>query len=364
MNTANALAAAAIPWASDPAQKEAALKAVSDMTEQMLAGLKAYQATIVQQGRQQRQHVWQDGSTKLLQVNPAAGNAAPPVLLVPSLINRHDILDLDAQHSFAEFLAGQGYAPFILEWGQPAATEKKFRIDDYIRNRLYPALEMLHKKYGPVHVVGYCMGGTMAAGAVAALDKQNSVRSLTLLAAPWDFEAGDKTVALRMHAFTNAAAGVMEATGTLPVDWIQALFASIDPLFAFNKFRAFADMKPDSPEARRFIIVEDWLNDGVDLAAPAALQALQEWYVDNQPYNGVWTIGSKMVDAENIKVPTLVVAASNDKLVPAQSALAIVQQIDACQSMSPEVGHIGMMASTRAAKLVWQPIADFLNSVT
>jgi polyhydroxyalkanoate synthase len=352
--TACMLSAAAWPLASDPEKRDDVVRLVGEMTADMMRGLEAYRASHQRAEKAQHAMIWEEGTTRLLRVS----TKGIPVLLVPSLINRYDILDLDAEHSFAAFLSGQGYAPYILDWGAPGSIEQNFTIDDYITKRLYPAL----KKIDRPHVIGYCMGGTMAAGATAALSDQSGIRSLTLLAAPWDFHAGDPNMPIRMNSYFMSAGPVMTTTGTLPVDWIQALFASIDPLFAFNKFRAFADMDPDGEQARRFVIVEDWLNDGVDLTAPAAQQALSNWYVNNEPHNGVWTIGSNLVLASNIRVPTLVVAAGGDKLVPAPSALAIVQQIAAAQSISPDIGHIGMMASDRAINAVWQPIAAFLQS--
>jgi polyhydroxyalkanoate synthase len=353
--TATMLSAAALPLVTDPAARQKVLDLVASMTGHMMQGLEAYRASGASAQRRMHQTIWSDGSTRLLRTSTNAPKNAVPVLLVPSLINRYDILDLDAQHSFVSYLEGQGFDPCILDWGAPTESEKDFTIDDYIARRLYPALAQLNRP----HMVGYCMGGTMAAGAVAALADQSNIRSLTLLAAPWDFHAGDQTMALRINAFATAVEPVLQH-GTLPVDWIQALFASIDPLFAFNKFRAFAGMDPASDEARRFVIVEDWLNDGVDLTAPSARQALQQWYIDNQPFNAVWTIGNRLVDAANIKVPVLVVAAGGDRLVPAPSALAIMQQIAAAESMTPDIGHIGLMASPRANKGVWEPIARWL----
>lgn len=356
--TACMLTAAALPAASDPQQRRKVLDLVERMTGEMMEGLKAYRAASHAAQRHMYDTVWEAGSSRLLRLSlPAAKNACP-VLLVPSLVNRFAILDLDVQHSFAGYLAQAGYDVHILDWGAPGESEKTFRIDDYILQRLYPALERLNRP----HVIGYCMGGTMAAGAVAALDDQTNIRSLTLLAAPWDFKAGDPNMPMRMNAFALSAGPVMEATSRLPVDWIQALFASVDPLFAFNKFRAFAQMDPHGEEARRFVIVEDWLNDGVDLTAAAANQALQQWYIENQPVNGVWTIGPRIADASYIKVPALVVAAGADRLVPAPSALAIAAQIDAGQTLEPDIGHIGMMASPRAIKAVWDPVVQFLKN--
>ncbi len=352
--TACMLSAAAWPVAADPDRREDVIKLVGEMTAAMMRGLEAYQTSPLKAQRAQHKSVWSSGTTRLLQ----AGGDGIPVLIVPSLVNRYDILDLDARHSFVAYLAGQGFAPYILDWGAPGPAEKTFTVDDYITRRLYPALAQLARP----HVIGYCMGGTMAAGAVAALADQSNIRSLTLLAAPWDFHAGDPNMPLRMSSYAVSASAVMDATGTLPVDWIQALFASIDPLFAFNKFRSFADLDQTSEKARRFVIVEDWLNDGVDLTAPAAAQALNQWYVANEPHNGVWTIGKNLALASNIAVPTLVVAAGNDKLVPAPSALAIVRQIDASQSITPGIGHIGMMASDRAPGDVWQRVAGWLKT--
>jgi polyhydroxyalkanoate synthase len=166
--------------------------------------------------------------------------------------------------------------------------------------------------------------------------------------------------ALRMKAYLASAEAVLHAKGVLPVDWIQMLFASIDPLFAFNKFRAYAAMDPASDEARRFVIVEDWLNDGVVLTAPAARQALQQWYIDNEPVNGVWTIGADLVDTAHIDIPVLVVAATGDRLVPEASAKAFMAGSDKVTQLGPDIGHIGMMASNRAVDEVWRPVAGFL----
>jgi len=355
--TACMLTAAAMPLAADPQHKDRVLTLVDQMTGDMMEGLKAYRAWPCTKKTRTHDVLWEEGSTRLLRMPGGAAKTGDPVLLVPSLINRFDIMDLDPQHSFAAYLAGQGYDVYILDWGAPGKDETAFTIDTYITQRLYPAFA----KLGNPHVIGYCMGGTMAAGAIAAAYGKYDPRSLTLLAAPWDFHAGDQTMKMRMNAFALSAGPVMETTRTLPVDWIQALFASIDPLFAFNKFRSFAKMEKDSQEARRFVMVEDWLNDGVDLTAGAANQAMQQWYIENQPANGVWTLGKGIADASYIKTPTFVVAAGTDKLVPKDTALAIGKQIVAAQTYIPDIGHIGMMASPRAAKAVWQPIAEFLK---
>jgi len=356
LNTMNMLATAAWPFAAMPEARNKIMDAISDMTRDMMDGIQAYRTSPHHAARPDYDALWESGSVRLLR--PYADAKGAPVLVVPSLINRFHILDIEDGHSFIACLRDRGFNPLIIDWGTPDGAERSFNIDTYIMDRLSPALAFAARTFGPVHMVGYCMGGTLAVAA-ASLSPQH-VKSLVALAAPWDFHAGDDTIAQRMRAFCVGAEGVMNAQGVLPVDWIQALFASIDPLFAFNKFRNFAKVAPDADEARRFVLVEDWLNDGVDLAAPAARQALLQWYGDNEPASGVWTLGAHLVDATRIDTPALIVAAGDDRLVPEESAMALARAIDGAQHICPAIGHIGMMASNRAREEVWAPVAAWL----
>src|SRR3546814_15568197 len=49
----------------------------------------------------------------------------------------------------------------------------------------------------------------------------------------------------------------------LEVDVLQGFFWALDPFTALKKFTQFATLAPDSDAARRFVAMEDWLNDGV-----------------------------------------------------------------------------------------------------
>jgi len=41
------------------------------------------------------------------------------VLVIPSLINRHYILDLLSERSFVRFLRAAGLRPLVIDWGEP-----------------------------------------------------------------------------------------------------------------------------------------------------------------------------------------------------------------------------------------------------
>lgn len=209
--------------------------------------------------------VWRAGTACLRDYGGPGG--APAVVFVPSLINRGYILDLAAARSLLRASARQ-LRTYWLDWGEPGETEKKFSTADYLNRVLIPALAEVKGRTGqPPRLAGYCMGGTLAAAAVLRPDL---VSALALLAAPWDFHV-DSAASRALIALARPALEIMiEANGCAPADLLQALFASLDPTLAGRKFHAFAALDPEADPARRFVELEDWLNDGVPLAGPVA----------------------------------------------------------------------------------------------
>ena len=117
-----------------------------------------------------------------------------------------------------------------------------------------------------------------------------------LLAAPWDFHAGNEARAMEAARCLPLLEPVLAFNDTLPVDALQMLFALLDPWGVAEKYRAFARLDPESERARLFVALEDWLNDGVPLAAPVARECLGGWYGENTPARGEWRIAGLAVD--------------------------------------------------------------------
>jgi polyhydroxyalkanoate synthase len=119
-------------------------------------------------------------------------------------------------------------------------------------------------------------------------------------------------------------------------------------------------MDQDSDQARLFVAVEDWLNDGVDLPAALARECVVEWYGHNKPMRGEWLVEGEAVDPTRTPNPVLVVTSATDRLVPEESSHALARMIPQAQLLQSTCGHIGMMSGRRAQGEVWQPIADWL----
>ncbi|MEX0807458.1 MAG: alpha/beta fold hydrolase, partial [Dongiaceae bacterium] len=219
--------------------------------------------------------LWRAGTTRLLDYrNDASDKRLSPILVVPSLVNRYYVLDLMPETSFLRWLSKAGFPVFAIDWDAPGAEERGFDLTSYTTERLEPALDAVRlatKGAKPI-VLGYCMGGNLALA--LAHRRERDLAGLALLATPWDFHAERPEQARGLGAMASWLMPTMAAAGALPVDAIQSLFAALDPMQVIRKFLAFAELDPASDRARRFVALEDWLNDGIPLATLVAIETL------------------------------------------------------------------------------------------
>ena len=323
----------------------------------LVRGIAAYRRHPYQRSLPDPPVLWAEGGSRLLDY----GGTGPTVLVVPSLVNRAYVLDLAAERSMLRHWAAGGVRPLLLDWGWPGEAERRFTLADYCAGRLERAMAALP---GPVTLAGYCMGGLLALA--AALRHPEQVRGLLLLATPWDFHAADPAAgrlaqaALVQAALVQAAPAL--AAGTLPVDALQAMFALQDPDGVAAKYRGFPALDPDSERARMFVAIEDWLADGIPLAAPVAVECLAGWYGENTPGTGRWQVAGQAVDPAALRCPALVALPAQDRIVPPESAAALARLIPGAAVLRPAAGHVGMVAGARARTQLWDPALDWLRA--
>lgn len=346
--------------AADPKALAAALeREICARTDRFLSGIEIYRAHPYRRALADPPAVWSEGAARLLDY----GNASTrPVLVVPSLINRAYVLDLTMERSLLRYLAEKGLRPLLLDWGRPGAEERSFGLEAYIAGRLERALDAAIAVSGEAPaVLGYCMGGDLALALV--IRRPEDVSGLALLATPWDFHAERPEQARALSAMMEPLWPFIDRMGEMPVDLLQLLFAGLDPYLALKKFQGLAALDPASPEAVAFVALEDWVNDGVPLAAPVAHECLAGWYGRNDTAHGEWRIGGRAVDPAAVASPALVVVPDRDRIVPPKSALALAHAIPGAKLATTGLGHIGMIVGARAPAEVWGPLGGWLGAV-
>ncbi|MDA8049219.1 MAG: alpha/beta fold hydrolase [Rhodospirillales bacterium] len=324
----------------------------------LIAGIAAYRRHPFRRNLPDSPALWAEGETRLLDYGTGRRRGAPTVLFVPSLINRAYVLDLTEQSSMLRWLARAGIRPLLLDWGWPGKAERSFTLTDYVAGRLERAIEAAPRR---LILAGYCMGGLLALA--ASLRRPDRIRALAVLAAPWDFHASGAETAILLGRMLPALEPVLAFSASLPVDLLQMLFAALDPFGISAKYRAFARLDPSSDRARLFVALEDWLNDGIPLAAPVARECLGGWYGANTPGRAEWRIAGLPVDPRDLRVPAFVAVPGRDRIVPPQSARPLADLIPAAVLHTPAAGHVGMVAGSGAETALWRPLRDWVLSL-
>ncbi|MDD3182058.1 MAG: hypothetical protein PHD48_04555 [Alphaproteobacteria bacterium] len=122
----------------------------------------------------------------------------------------------------------------------------------------------------------------------------------------------------------------------------------------------FSSLSSNPDEARRFVLTEDWLNNGVPLALPVARESLHDWYEKNLTEKLQWSVAGHLIDPRQVSVPTYVMIPTKDRIVPPECALPLAELIPNAEIHQPVIGHIGLMTGDDAPQKVWKPYAVWL----
>lgn len=359
---AEAIAAALRASGSEAEFPAAVLAEALRQDAALVSGIAAYRRHPYARDVSDPPALWSEGGSRLLDYGAGAGAGRPTVLFVPSLVNRAYVLDLAPGRSLLRWLASRGVRPLLLDWGWPGETERGFTLTDYIAGRLERALAAAVAAAGATVVLaGYCMGGLLALA--AAQRRGDLVRALALLATPWDFHAVSEDAALAVARLLPLVEPALALQGALPIDALQVLFAMLDPWGVADKYRAFGRLDSASARAGLFVALEDWLNDGVPLAAPVARECLAGWYGANTPALGAWRVAGLAVDPGALRIPALVVVPGRDRIVPPESALPLGEVIPGARVHAPAAGHIGMVAGMGAERALWGVFGEWVAGV-
>ncbi|MGD9509895.1 MAG: alpha/beta hydrolase, partial [Geminicoccaceae bacterium] len=201
--------------------------------DRFLAGLRAYWRHPYRRRPRPRRVLWQKGSAQLVDF----GGHGRPLLVVPSLINRADVLDLLPRRSLLAHLSAIGMRPLLLDWGVPDSGGLGLTIADHVHDRAAAALDVVLGATGerPI-LLGYCLGGLLALALAAA--RAPDLAGLALLATPWSFRLAPPPVPLAPCVTSSWIAML----GCAPVDLLQGFFAGLDPLAVIRKYARFADL--------------------------------------------------------------------------------------------------------------------------
>ena len=305
---------------------------------------------------------WEENKWRLLHYRPRPQGLAfqTPVLLVPSLINRHYVLDLMPQKSFTEFLVAQGFDVFCIDWGTPTDEDRYVTFEDVVEVALGRALRVATRSAPgrKAHVLGYCMGGTLAAihGAV----HPERFASFAALAAPVRFH-DDSLLSRWTASKTFDVNALVDGVGTVPWQLMQSAFQLLRPTLGLSKAVMLLDRAWNDEFLDGFLALETWGNDNVSLPGEFYRRYIQGLYRDDGLLAGRFSLAGRPVQLSRIDFPVLAVTFEHDNIVPAAGAAALLEAVSSAQKHHLHLpgGHVGAVVSKHAAKTLWPQLAAF-----
>jgi polyhydroxyalkanoate synthase subunit PhaC len=267
--------------------------------------------------------IFQNELMQLIQYAPSTETVLKrPLLIVPPWINKYYVLDLTSDKSFIKWCVDQGLTVFCISWANPDAHLAQKTFEDYVRQGPLAALGAIKEATGEdkVHAIGYCVGGTLLAVALAAMAARHDKRiaSATLFAAQVDFTyAGDLKVFVDEDQ-VKAIEHRMSERGYLDSRSMATVFnllRSNDLLWPYviNNY-----LKGKAPFPFDLLY---WNSDATRLPAANHSFYLRNCYLDNKLARGSMALGNTPIALKAVTVPIYNLATREDHIAPAKSVM-------------------------------------------
>jgi polyhydroxyalkanoate synthase len=267
--------------------------------------------------------IFENDLMQLIQYAPSTETVLKrPLLIVPPWINKFYILDLTPEKSFIKWCVDQGLTVFVISWVNPDANLAKKSFEDYLREGPLAALDVIEQatRERKVNAIGYCVGGTLLAVALAhmATRHHNRIASATFFAAQVDFtHAGDLKVFVdeeQIAALERHMAGRGYLEGRKMANAFNLLRSNdlIWPYVISNY------MKGQTPFPFDLL---HWNSDATRMPAANHSFYLRKCYLENSLAKREMVIGGKKLDLKKITVPVYNLATREDHIAPAKSVL-------------------------------------------
>ncbi|MGA8743187.1 MAG: class III poly(R)-hydroxyalkanoic acid synthase subunit PhaC [Terracidiphilus sp.] len=308
--------------------------------------------------------VFEKGTLRLLRYRRETSAAyAEPVLFCYALVNRPYILDLQPNKSVVRRYLDQSFDVYLIDWGVPTDADRGLTLDDYVCGSLMEVVQFILREHGRenLHLLGYCMGGTMSA-MFTALNPQ-LIKTLTLLASPIDFGGRESLLNCWTEQKYFDVDALIDTYGNCPAWFLQTCFLQMKPIQNFvEKYITFYEQMDDPQMITNFFAMERWVNDNVPVAGEAFRAFVKNLYQANELVRGEFNLGGKPVDLRQITCPLLLLTAKNDHLVSPPSTEGIRPHVGShdIKSMTIDAGHVGLVVGSKAQKTFWPEATRWL----
>ena len=293
--------------------------------------------------------VYENGLIQIIQYRPLTAKVRKrPFLMVPPCINKFYILDLQPENSFVRYAVEQGNTVFLVSWKNPHEPEQFLTWDDYLERGPIDAIRAVQEISGQkkLNVLGFCVGGTLLASALAVLAARGEqpAASLTLMTSLLDFSdtgvmdifVDERSVQLRERTLGKG--------GLMPGLELGNTFSSLRPNDLVWNYVVSNYLEGKQPVAFDLLY---WNGDSTNLPGPMYAWYLRNTYLENNLVKpGKLTCCGESIDLRAIEAPVFVFGAREDHIVPWRAAYRSARAFGPAHDVRFVMGASGHIAGS------------------
>jgi polyhydroxyalkanoate synthase len=272
--------------------------------------------------------VYQNELMQLIQYTPTTAKVHKrPLVIVPPCINKYYILDLRPANSFVAHAVAQGHTVFLVSWRNAGPGQAELTWDDYLEQGVLRAIDVARSitKADKVNALGFCVGGTLLASALAVLAARDEhpAASMTLLTTMLDYRDTGEIGLLVSEPAVVAREAAIGRGGLLKGSELAQVFASLRANDLIWPYVVRSYLQGQAPPSFDMLF---WNSDDTNLPGPMFCWYLRNTYLENKLREPGGTVQcGQPVDLADVDVPAFVYASKEDHIVPWQTAYASTQ---------------------------------------
>ncbi|CAG9620970.1 alpha/beta fold hydrolase [Sutcliffiella rhizosphaerae] len=297
--------------------------------EKWKSEMSKYNDTPYKDGITPRVKIWTKNKATLWHYPAINKNNKTPIFIIYSLVNQPFILDLLPGASTIEAFVSNGYDVYLIDFGKPGLEDRNMTISDYVSDYIERAVQktLAHAETDNLTVLGYCLGGTLAA--IHASITSAPIKNLILFVTPIDFHTPpyfDKWVKALRKGNVQENKFVNEI-GVLPASFVEAGIRLVTSPIYITPYLSLLTKKDDKNYVEKWLRFNAWTKGHIPMTSGVANQIGEDLIKDNKLMKGTFMVNGKQVKLENIKANLLVVGTEGDRLVPLHQIMPIMEKV-------------------------------------
>ena len=308
--------------------------------------------------------IYSNGTLRLYHYRPMTDEVyRVPIVFVMSLVSKPFILDLTPGQSFVQYMLGQGFDVFMIDWGIPRPEDKKLRFEDYVQDLMPRCFEEVQKATGEEEftILGYCMGGQLSL-MYAGVYPDAPVKNLVCAATPVDMEGMGLFKKWSDPRYFDVDR-LVDTVGNIPPEMMLRSFELLRPMDRWMSYIRLVDNLWDPMYVYGYRVMYKWTNEQIPFPGEAYRQMTKDLMWDNKLMTNQMTLGGARVDLKAITCPVFNAMAEHDHIAPyaATKPLTSLVGSEDKEDIVLKGGHVSLVAGKNAVGRLWPQVADWLS---